>query len=74
MRQSRPPRASVDGQVLTVKYKSGDKTDEKKVIVPPDAAIVTYAPADRSELKAGAQIIIFGAQKQAGRHPDRRRR
>ena len=56
---------SVDGQVLTVKYKSGDKTDEKKVIVPPDAAIVTYAPADKSELKPGAQIIIFGAQKQA---------
>ena len=56
---------SVDGQVLTVKYKSGDKTDEKKVIVPPEAAIVTYAPADKSELKASAQIIIFGAQKQA---------
>jgi len=55
---------SVDGQVLTVKYKQGDKTDEKKVIVPPDAAIVTYAPADRTELKPGAQIIIFGAQKQ----------
>ena len=57
--------ASVDGQVLIVKYKSADKTDEKKVIVPPDAAIVAYAPADRSELKPGAQIIIFGAQKQA---------
>ena len=56
---------SVDGQVLTVKYKSGDKTDEKKVIVPPDAAIVAFAPADKSELKPGAQIIIFGAQKQA---------
>ncbi len=56
---------SVEGQVLTVKYKQGDKTDEKKVIVPADAAIVAYAPGDRSELKAGAQIIIFGAQKQA---------
>jgi len=56
--------SSVDGHMLTVKYKSGDKTDEKKVIVPPDAAIVAYAPADRSELKPGAQIIIFGAQKQ----------
>jgi hypothetical protein len=56
--------ASVEGQVLTVKYKAGDKTEEKKVIVPPDAAIVTYAPADRSELKPGAQVIIFGAQKQ----------
>jgi|SRR5215213_6033881 len=56
--------ASVDGQVLTVKYKSADKTDEKKVLVSSDTPIVTYAPADRSELKPGAQIIIFGAQKQ----------
>jgi hypothetical protein len=56
--------AGVDGQVLTVKYKSADKTEEKKVIVPPEATIVTYAPADKSELKPGAQIIIFGAQKQ----------
>src|SRR5215210_7031744 len=37
----------IDGQVLTVKYKSVDKTEEKKVIVPPDAAIVTYAQADK---------------------------
>jgi hypothetical protein len=56
---------SVEGQVLTVKYKSGDKTDEKKVVVPPETPIVTYAPADKSELKPGAQVIIFGAQKQA---------
>lgn len=56
--------AGVDGQVLTVKYKSADKTEEKKVIVPADAAIVSFAPGDRSELKAGAQVIIFGAQKQ----------
>jgi hypothetical protein len=56
---------SVDGQVLTVKYKQGDKTDEKKVIVPADATIVAYAPGEKSELKPGAQIIIFGAQKQA---------
>jgi hypothetical protein len=57
--------ASVDGQVLTVKYKSADKTEEKKVIVPPDAAIVSFEPGDKSELKAGAQVIIFGAVKQA---------
>ena len=56
--------ASVDGQVLTVKYKSADKTEEKKVIVPPDAAIVAFQPGDRSELKAGAQVIIFGLQRQ----------
>ena len=40
--------AGVDGQVLTVKYKSADKTDEKKVIVPPDAAIVTMRRATRA--------------------------
>jgi hypothetical protein len=56
---------SVDGQVLTVKYKQGEKTDEKKVIVPPDTPIVAFAPGEKSELKPGAQVIIFGAQKQA---------
>jgi hypothetical protein len=56
--------AGVDGQVLTVKYKSADKTEDKKVIVPPDAAIVSFTPGDKSELKPGAQVIIFGIQKQ----------
>jgi len=55
--------AGVDGQVLTVKYKQGDKVDEKKVIVPPNAAIVAYAAGDKSELKPGAQIIIFNTTK-----------
>jgi uncharacterized protein (DUF2147 family) len=55
---------SVDGQVITVKYKAGDKTDEKKVVVPPDTPIVAYAPGSKDELKAGAQIIIMNAQKQ----------
>jgi hypothetical protein len=55
---------SVDGQVLTVKYKMGERAGEQKVIVPAETAIVTFAPADKSELKPGAQIIIFGAQKQ----------
>jgi len=53
--------AGVDGQVIMVKYKDG----EKKVIVPPSATIVAYAPGDKSEIKPGAQIIIFGAAKQA---------
>jgi len=56
--------AGVDGQVVTVKYKAGDKTDEKKVIVPPGTPIVAYATGDKSELKPGAQIIIFNAAKQ----------
>jgi hypothetical protein len=51
--------AGVDGQVIQVKYKDG----EKKVVVPPDAAIVAFAPGDKSEVKPGAKIIIFGAKK-----------
>ncbi len=53
--------AGVDGQTIMVKYKDG----EKKVIVPPDTPIVAYAPGNKSELKPGAQVIVFGATKQA---------
>ena len=49
----------VDGQTLTVKYKDG----EKKLIVPPDATIVTYAPGDKSDLKPGTKIFIAAAKK-----------
>ncbi|HEX3116567.1 MAG TPA: hypothetical protein VHQ48_13885 [Bradyrhizobium sp.] len=44
-----------DGHVLTIKYKDG----EKKVVVSPDTPVVTYVPADKSELKAGAKVIAF---------------
>lgn len=47
--------AGNDGHTLLVKYKDG----EKKVVVPPDCPVVTYVPADKSELKAGAKIIAF---------------
>jgi hypothetical protein len=53
--------AGVDGQTVMVKYKDG----EKKVIVAPNTTIVAVAPGNRSELVPGAQIIIFGATKQA---------
>lgn len=52
--------ASKDGQTLTVKYKDG----EKKVIVTPQTVIAAAAPAKKEELKPGAQIIIFGWDKQ----------
>jgi hypothetical protein len=48
-----------DGQNILVKYKDG----EKKVVVPPDTPIVTFPAGDKSELKPGAKIIIFGAVK-----------
>ena len=50
--------AGNDGQTLMIKYKGG----EKKVVVGPDTPVVTYVPADRSELKAGARIIAFVKQ------------
>jgi hypothetical protein len=44
-----------DGHTLLVKYKDG----EKKVLVSPETPVVTYVPADKSELKPGAKIIAF---------------
>src|SRR3954447_1713551 len=51
--------AGTDGQNILVKYKDG----EKKVVVPPNTPIVTFVAGDKSELKPGAKIIIFGAVK-----------
>jgi hypothetical protein len=53
--------AGVDGQVVTVKYKDGDK----KIVIGSDAEIRRYVPSDISELKAGAAIAIPRAEKQA---------
>jgi hypothetical protein len=51
--------ASANGQMLTLKYKDG----EKKIIVTPDTPIVTYVPGEKSELKPGAPIFIAAATK-----------
>jgi hypothetical protein len=51
--------ASVDGQVLILKYKDG----EKKIIVGPDARIMAYLIGDKSELKTGANVAINAATK-----------
>ena len=48
-----------DGQNILVKYKDG----EKKVVVPEGTPVVTFVAGDKSELKPGAKIIIFGAAK-----------
>ena len=52
--------ASADGEVLTLKYKDG----EKKIVVPTDCPIVSFQPGEKSELKPGAAIFIAAAQKQ----------
>jgi hypothetical protein len=49
-------------RVMTVQYKGG----EKKVLVPADAAVVSYAPAERSELKPGAQVFVNAERQSDG--------
>ena len=52
---------SAERHRLTLKYKDG----EKIIVVPSDLPVAAYAPGDRSELKPGAKVFIFGAQRQA---------
>ena len=52
---------SVDGQVLSLKYKDG----EKKVLVTPDTMIVTYVKGDKTEIIPGTKIFVAAATKQA---------
>jgi len=47
----------VDGPVITVKYKDGDK----KIIVTPDVPIVRYEVADLSALKPGVAFSVLAA-------------
>jgi hypothetical protein len=51
---------SVDGPVVTVKYKDG----EKKIIVTPDVPIVRFEIGDKSALKPGAAFTVLRAVKQ----------
>jgi hypothetical protein len=44
---------SNDGHTLLIKYKDG----EKKILISPETPVVTYVPAEKSDLKAGAKII-----------------
>ena len=52
---------SVDGPVVVVKYKDG----EKKVIVGPNTPIVRYEVGSKADLKAGEPFTVQAATKQA---------
>jgi hypothetical protein len=43
----------VEGHTLTLTYKDGQKT----IVVPPEAPIVTFVPAERADLKPGTRIF-----------------
>jgi hypothetical protein len=50
--------AAASGRELALTYKDGSNT----IFVPPSAPVVTFAPAERADMKAGAPIF-FGATK-----------
>jgi len=49
----------VDGPVLSVKYKDG----EKKLVVTPETVVVTYVPGNKDEVKPGTKVFV-SAKKQ----------
>ena len=51
-----------NGKELTLSYKGGSK----KIVVPKGVPIVSFQPADRSLLKAGAQIFCIAQQAANG--------
>ena len=51
----------VDGPVLSVKYKDG----EKKLVVTPQMVVVTYEIGKREEIGPGTKIFVAAAKKQA---------
>ena len=53
---------SVDGPVLTVKFKDG--AVEKKLIVGPNVPVSRLEVSDRGELKLGAAVAAAAATKQ----------
>jgi hypothetical protein len=53
--------AGIDGPVITIKYKDG----EKKIVVPPNVPIVRYEVTDLGAIKPGAPFSVTAAVKQA---------
>jgi len=52
--------ASVDGPVILIKYKDG----EKKIIVGPETPVVRYEVGARDDIKPGAAFSVVAATKQ----------
>ena len=53
---------AVDGPTLTIAYKGGDK----KLVVPADARVISYAAADKTDLKPGADVLVTAAKQADG--------
>jgi hypothetical protein len=55
--------AGVDGQMLTVDYKAGDKTEQKKILITPQTIIATTVAGSKADLKPGLRVFVAGAPK-----------
>jgi hypothetical protein len=53
--------AGVEGPVLSVKYKDG----EKKLMVTPETVVVTYVTGNKDDLKPGTKVFVAAGKKQA---------
>ena len=51
----------VDGPLLLVKYKDG----EKKLVVTPQTVVVTYEMGKREDIRPGTKVFVGAAKKQA---------
>jgi hypothetical protein len=52
--------AGIDGPLLSVKYKDG----EKKLVVTPETVVVTYEMGKKEEVQPGTRIFVAAAKKQ----------
>ena len=54
--------SAVSGPVLTLKYKDG----EKKLVIGPDANIITTTPAEPGDLKVGTELVATATKNEDG--------
>ena len=54
--------SAVNGPVVTLKYKDG----EKKLVIGPDAIILTTVPAEAADLKVGAELVTTATKNEDG--------
>jgi hypothetical protein len=54
---------ATSGRELSLSYKG----ESAKIVVPPNTAIVTFAPADRADLKPGARLFCIATKNAEGK-------
>ena len=54
--------SAVNGPELTLKYKDG----EKKLVIGPDANIITTVPAEAADLKVGTELVATATKNEDG--------